>query len=209
MSKLTELVNEIKNLIKNEGVEPEIAKLELADVNGTTVVFEAATLDDISVGVKASPDGEFQFIDGLKVKVEGGEVVEVEREIEVPEEQMEAVKEALKGEGEGGEQPSEPSEPGETSEPSEPGEPDEKDKLIEELQSKIGELTGQLEAMTSQLQEVTKSAEEKQAEIDEISVELGEIKNFYSKVNGDSSRSSIDVESQKGAKYEGFKFSRK
>lgn len=205
MSKLTELVNEIKNLIKNEGVEPEIAKLELADVNGTTVVFEAATLDDISVGVKASPDGEFQFIDGLKVKVEGGEVVEVEREIEVPEEQMEAMKEAMKGEGEGegGEQPSE------QSETSEPGEPDEKDKLIEELQSKIGELTAQLEAMTSQLQEVTKSAEEKQAEIDEISVELGEIKNFYSKVNGDSSRSSIDVESQKGTKYEGFKFSRK
>ena len=207
MSKLTELVNEIKNLIKNEGVEPEIAKLELADVNGTTVVFEAATLDDLSVGTKASPDGEFQFIDGLKVKVEGGEVVEIEREIEVPEEQMEAMKEAMKGEGEGegegGEQPAEPSET------SEQGEPDEKDKLIEELQSKIGELTGQLESMTAQLQEVTKSAEEKQAEIDEISVELGEIKNFYSKVNGDSSRSSINVEPQKNQKYEGFKFSRK
>lgn len=205
MSNLKKLVNEIKSLIKNEEVS-EIGKLVLSDVNGTEVVFEEATLEDIHVGTKASPDGEFVFIDNMKVKIENGEVVEVTREIEVPEEVVNQVAEEIKNEG--GEPEQEPAqEPAPEPEPS--SEPDEKDKLIEELQTKVSELTGQLEAITSQLQEATKSAEEKQAEIEEVSNELSEIKNFYTKVTGEASRSSVTVEPQKTEKFEGFRFSRK
>jgi hypothetical protein len=209
MSNLKKLVNEIKSLIKNEDLS-EIGKLVLSDVNGTEVVFEEATLEDIHVGTKASPDGEFTFIDNMQVKIENGEVVEVTREIEVPEEVVNQVAEEIKNEG--GEPEQEPSqEPAPEQEPEqEPSsEPDEKDKLIEELQTKVSELTGQLEAITSQLQEATKSAEEKQAEIEEVSNELSEIKNFYTKVTGEASRSSVTVEPQKTEKFEGFRFSRK
>lgn len=207
MSNLKKLVNEIKALIKNDEVS-EIGKLVLSDINGTEVVFEEATLEDIHVGTKASPDGEFTFIDNMQVKIEGGEVVEVTREIEVPEEVVNQVAEEIKNEG--GEPEQEPAqEPSPEPEPEPSSEPDEKDKLIEELQTKVSELTGQLEAITSQLQEATKSAEEKQAEIEEVSNELSEIKNFYTKVTGEASRSSVTVEPQKTEKFEGFKFSRK
>lgn len=205
MSNLKKLVNEIKALIKNEEVS-EIGKLVLSDINGTEVVFEEATLEDIHVGTKASPDGEFTFIDNMQVKIENGEVVEVTREIEVPEEVVNQVAEEIKNEG--GEPEQEPS-PEPEPEPEPSSEPDEKDKLIEELQTTVSELTSQLEAITSQLQEATKSAEEKQAEIEEVSNELSEIKNFYTKVTGEASRSSVSVEPQKTEKFEGFKFSRK
>lgn len=213
MSNLKKLVNEIKALIKNEDLS-EIGKLVLSDVNGTEVVFEVATLEDIHVGTKASPDGEFIFIDNMKVKIENGEVVEVIREIEVPEEVVDQVKDAIKNEdGEPAQEPAQEPEqepaPEQEPEPEPSSEPDEKDKLIEELQTKVSELTGQLEAITSQLQEATKSAEEKQAEIEEVSNELSEIKNFYTKVTGEASRSSVTVEPQKTEKFEGFRFSRK
>ena len=207
MSNLKKLVDEIKSLIKNEEVS-EIGKLVLSDINGTEVVFEEATLEDIHVGTKASPDGEFTFIDNMQVKIENGEVVEVTREIELPEEFVNQVAEEIKNEGGEPEPAQEPS-PEPEPEPEQSSEPDEKDKLIEELQTKVSELTGQLEAITSQLQEATKSAEEKQAEIEEVSNELSEIKNFYTKVTGEASRSSVSVEPQKTEKFEGFKFSRK
>lgn len=205
MSNLKKLVSEIKSLIKNEEVS-EIGKLVLSDVNGTEVVFEEATLEDIHVGTKASPDGEFTFIDNMQVKIENGEVVEVTREIEVPEEVVNQVADAIKNEG--GE-PEPEQEPAPEPEPEPSSEPDEKDKLIEELQTKVSELTGQLESITSQLEEATKSAEQKQAEIEEVSNELSEIKNFYTKVTDEASRSSVSVEPQKSDKFEGFRFSRK
>lgn len=70
MSKLTEMIQEIKSLIKNQ--DPVF---ELIDLRENKVQFKVPTKEDIQVGVAASPDGEFEF-DTFKVKIENGKVVE-------------------------------------------------------------------------------------------------------------------------------------
>lgn len=59
--------------------------LTINDVNDNEVVFEVNDEAEITIGTKASPDGVFVFANGKTIKIEGGEVVEIVTEIEVPE----------------------------------------------------------------------------------------------------------------------------
>ena len=70
MSKLQEMILEIKSLIKNQ--DPVF---ELIDLRENKVQFKVPTKEDIKIDVEATPDGEFEF-DDFKVKIENGKVVE-------------------------------------------------------------------------------------------------------------------------------------
>lgn len=70
MSKIQEMIQEIKSLIKNQ--DPVF---ELIDLNDNKVQFKVPTKEDIKAGVEAAPDGVFEF-DEFKVTIADGKVVE-------------------------------------------------------------------------------------------------------------------------------------
>lgn len=191
MSNLLQLVQEVKDFLKQKNE----AKLTMQTAEGIDVTFEVFDESEIGVGVKASPDGEFTLSNGYKVKIENGEVTEVEVEVEVPEIPDEEGKKNEGGEGEGsGEGEGEASE---TSEPSEPSELEQAQKALEEANALIEQLKSQLAESTSQL-------EEKSKEIEEIESDLQEIKNFYTSVqNGAQERPEISSQNEPTT---GFKF---
>ena len=189
MSNLSKLVEEVKSFLKQKNE----AKLVMQTAEGIDVTFEIFDESEIGVGVKASPDGEFTLSNGYKVKIENGEVTEVEVEVAVPEIPGEEGKKNEGGEGEGtGE-----GEASETSEPTEPSELEQAKKALEEANALIEQLKSQLAESTSQL-------EEKSKEIESIESDLNEIKNFYSKVNaGAQERQETNVNQEPTS---GFKF---
>ena len=154
---LKQMVKNVKNYIKMASKGE--AFIELFDVEDNSVIFEVPTIDDIKVGVPASPDGEFIFSDGMKIVISGGAVTEMVNPATEEEEIPSDEKDKTKGEGE---IPS-----------------DEKDKEIEELKQMVSDLKAQLE-------ELKKNVVEKDSTIEEAEKELEEIKNFYVDLNKSS-----------------------
>lgn len=156
---LKQMVKNVKNYIKMASKGE--AFIELFDVEDNSVIFEVPTIDDIKVGVPASPDGEFIFSDGMKIVISGGVVTEMVKpttEEEIPETETEG-----KGKTKGEEEiPS-----------------DEKDKKIVELEQMVSDLKAQLE-------ELKKNVVEKDSTIEGAVKELEEIKNFYVDLNKSS-----------------------
>lgn len=156
---LKQMVKNVKNYVKMAAKGETF--IELFDVEDNSVIFGVPTIDDIQVGVPASPDGEFIFSDGMKIVISGGVVTEMVNpatEEEVVENETEG-KDKAKGEEE---IPS-----------------DEKDKEIEELKQMVSDLKAQLE-------ELKKNVVEKDSTIEEAEKELEEIKNFYVDLNKSS-----------------------
>ena len=154
---LKQMVKNVKNYVKMASKGE--AFIELFDVEDNSVIFEVPTIDDINVGVPASPDGEFIFSDGMKVVISGGEVTEMVKPAAEEEATETEVDDKTKGEGE---IPS-----------------DEKDKKIVELEQMVSDLKAQLE-------ELKKNVVEKDSTIEEAEKELAEIKNFYVDLNKSS-----------------------
>lgn len=154
---LKQMVKNVKNYIKMASKGE--AFIELFDVEDNSVIFEVPTIDDIQVGVPASPDGEFIFSDGMKIVISGGAVTEMVKPTTEEEEIPSDEKDKTKGEGE---IPS-----------------DEKDKKIVELEQMVSDLKAQLE-------ELKKNVEEKDSTIKGAEKELEEIKNFYVDLNKSS-----------------------
>ena len=154
---LKQMVKNVKNYVKMASKGE--AFIELFDVEDNSVIFEVPTIDDIKVGVPASPDGEFIFSDGMKIVISGGVVTEMVKPTTEEEEIPSDEKDKTKGEGE---IPS-----------------DEKDKEIEELKQMVSDLK-------SQLEELKKNVVEKDSTIEEAEKELEEIKNFYVDLNKSS-----------------------
>lgn len=158
---LKQMVKNVKNYIKMASKGE--AFIELFDVEDNSVIFEVPTIDDIKVGVPASPDGEFIFSDGMKIVISGGAVTEMVK----PTTEEEVVKTEVETETEGKTK-------GEEEIPS-----DEKDKKIVELEQMVSDLKAQLE-------ELKKNVVEKDSTIEEAEKELEEIKNFYVDLNKSS-----------------------
>lgn len=154
---LKQMVKNVKNYIKMASKGE--AFIELFDVEDNSVIFEVPTIDDIKVGVPASPDGEFIFSDGMKIVISGDAVTEMVKPATEEEVIPSDEKDKTKGEGE---IPS-----------------DEKDKEIEELKQMVSDLK-------SQLEELKKNVVEKDSTIEEAEKELEEIKNFYVDLNKSS-----------------------
>ena len=154
---LKQMVKNVKNYVKMASKGE--AFIELFDVEDNSVIFEVPTIDDIKVGVPASPDGEFIFSDGMKIVISGGAVTEMVKPATEEEEIPSDEKDKTKGEGE---IPS-----------------DEKDKKIGELEQVVSDLKAQLE-------ELKKNVEEKDSTIEGAEKELEEIKNFYVDLNKSS-----------------------
>ena len=154
---LKQMVKNVKNYVKMASKGE--AFIELFDVEDNSVIFEVPTIDDIQVGVPASPDGEFIFSDGMKIVISGGAVTEMVK----PTTEEEVVKTEAEGKTKGeGEIPS-----------------DEKDKKIVELEQMVSDLKVQLE-------ELKKNVMEKDSTIAGAEKELEEIKNFYVDLNKSS-----------------------
>ena len=154
---LKQMVKNVKNYVKMASKGE--AFIELFDVEDNSVIFEVPTIDDIQVGVPASPDGEFIFSDGMKIVISGDVVTEMVK----PATEEEVVETEAEGKTKGeGEIPS-----------------DEKDKEIEELKQMVSDLKVQLE-------ELKKNVVEKDSTIEEAEKELEEIKNFYVDLNKSS-----------------------
>ena len=154
---LKQMVKNVKNYVKMASKGE--AFIELFDVEDNSVIFEVPTIDDIKVGVPASPDGEFIFSDGMKIVISGGAVTEIVK----PTTEEEATETEAEGKTKGeGEIPS-----------------DEKDKKITELEQMVSDLKTQLE-------ELKKNVAEKDSTIEEAEKELEEIKNFYVGLNKSS-----------------------
>lgn len=158
---LKQMVKNVKNYIKMASKGE--AFIELFDVEDNSVIFEVPTIDDIKVGVPASPDGEFIFSDGMKIVISGGAVTEMVK----PTTEEEVVKTETETETEGKAK-------GEEEIPA-----DEKDKKIVELEQMVSDLK-------SQLEELKKNVVEKDSTIEEAEKELEEIKNFYVDLNKSS-----------------------
>lgn len=154
---LKQMVKNVKNYIKMASKGE--AFIELFDAEDNSVIFEVPTIDDIKVGVPASPDGEFIFSDGMKIVISGGAVTEMVKPTTEEEEIPSDEKDKAKGEEE---IPS-----------------DEKDKKIVELEQMVSDLKAQLE-------ELKKNVVEKDSTIEEAEKELEEIKNFYVDLNKSS-----------------------
>ncbi len=154
---LKQMVKNVKNYVKMASKGE--AFIELFDVEDNSVIFEVPTIDDIQVGVPASPDGEFIFSDGMKIVISGGVVTEMVK----PTTEEEVAETETEGKAKGEEEiPA-----------------DEKDKEIEELKQMVSDLK-------SQLEELKKNVVEKDKEIEESGKELEEIKNFYVDLNKSS-----------------------
>lgn len=154
---LKQMVKNVKNYVKMASKGE--AFIELFDVEDNSVIFEVPTIDDIKVGVPASPDGEFIFSDGMKIVISGGAVTEMVK----PTTEEEVVETETEGKTKGeGEIPS-----------------DEKDKKIVELEQMVSDLKVQLE-------ELKKNVVDKDSTIEEAEKELEEIKNFYVDLNKSS-----------------------
>ena len=163
---LKQMVKNVKNYVKMASKGE--AFIELFDVEDNSVIFEVPTIDDIQVGVPASPDGEFIFSDGMKIVISGGAVTEMVK----PTTEEEVVKTEAEGKTKGeGEIPS-----------------DEKDKKIpsDEKDKKIVELEQMVSDLKAQLEELKKNVEEKDSTIEGAEKELEEIKNFYVDLNKSS-----------------------
>ena len=156
---LKQMVKNVKNYVKMASKGE--AFIELFDVEDNSVIFEVPTIDDIKVGVPASPDGEFIFSDGMKIVISGGVVTEMVK----PTTEEEVVETETEGKGKA---------KGEEEIPS-----DEKDKKIVELEQMVSDLKAQLE-------ELKKNVVEKDSTIEEAEKELEEIKNFYVDLNKSS-----------------------
>ena len=156
---LKQMVKNVKNYVKMASKGE--AFIELFDVEDNSVIFVVPTIDDIQVGVSASPDGEFIFSDGMKIVISGGVVTEMVK----PATEEEVVKTETETDGKT---------KGEGEIPT-----DEKDKEIEELKQMVSDLKDQLE-------ELKKNVEEKDSTIEEAEKELDEIKNFYVDLNKSS-----------------------
>ena len=156
---LKQMVKNVKNYVKMASKGE--AFIELFDVEDNSVIFEVPTIDDIQVGVPASPDGEFIFSDGMKIVISGGAVTEIVK----PTTEEEVVETETEGKGKA---------KGEEEIPS-----DEKDKKIVELEQMVSDLKAQLE-------ELKKNVVEKDSTIEEAEKELEEIKNFYVDLNKSS-----------------------
>ena len=154
---LKQMVKNVKNYVKMASKGE--AFIELFDVEDNSVIFGVPTIDDIQVGVPASPDGEFIFSDGMKIVISGGAVTEMVK----PTTEEEVVETETEGKAKDEEEiPA-----------------DEKDKEIEELKQMVSDLKAQLE-------ELKKNVVEKDSTIEEAEKELEEIKNFYVDLNKSS-----------------------
>ena len=155
---IKELIDEVKNLIKNNAVTT------LIDVEGNEVVFEVTTEEDIAEGVTANKDGVFVFGDGKTITVENGKVVKIEK-----------VEEKIETPVEGGEK--------ETEEKTSEEEVVVEEPKVEELIQQVEELSKKVETLVEEVKEKEEEIVKMQNERKEIETELTSIRNFYSKLN--------------------------
>ena len=174
-------------VMKNE------AFVEKFTVDNEPVIFQVAEEAQIGVGTFASPDGEFLFSDGVKVKIENGVVVEIETpevEIEKEEEIVEAVVEPVNEEV-----VEEKVEEEVVEEKVE--DPEEvvilKEKIVE-LESKVAELEAKLVEKDKEIEEKEGEIEKKEEEIKEAEMVMNNYASFKSEpVSKKSSKKSFNL----------------
>lgn len=175
-------------VMKNE------AFVEKFTVDNEPVIFQVAEEAQIGVGTFASPDGEFLFSDGVKVKIENGVVVEIETpevEIEKEEEIVEEVVEPVVNE----EVVEEKVEKEVVEEKVE--DPEEvvilKDRIVE-LEAKVAELESKLVEKDKEIEEKEGEIEKKEEEIKEAEMVMNNYASFKSEpVSKKSSKKSFNL----------------
>ena len=174
-------------VMKNE------AFVEKFTVDNEPVIFQVAEEAQIGVGTFASPDGEFLFPDGVKVKIENGVVVEIEtpeveieKEEEIVEEVVEPVNEEVVEEKVEEEVVEEKVE-----------DPEEvvilKEKIAE-LESKVAELEAKLVEKDKEIEKKEGEIEKKEEEIKEAEMVMNNYASFKSEpVSKKSSKKSFNL----------------
>ena len=146
--------NHISAMLKNEDF------IEIFDVNDDSVIFQISSIDQLVEGVKAQPDGDYLFSDGMHIVILGGKVTKIEK----PEQVVEPVTEL---------------EP--VAEPVAEAEPVVEPEPVSELEQKISELEAKIVELEAKIVE-------KDKDIDEAKNCLNEVQNFYTKISNQNER---------------------
>lgn len=167
------------------------AFVEKFTIDNEPVIFQATEEAEIGVGTLASPDGEFIFPDGVKVRIENGAVVEIETpEVEIEKEEVEEVVEPVNEEvvEEKIEETEEVKE--------ETTEPDEvtvlKDKIVE-LEAEIVELKEKLDEKDKEIEEKSEEIEKKEEEIKEAEMVMNNYASFGKSETKKSNKKSFNL----------------
>lgn len=141
--------------------------LELRDVNDVAVTFNVADESEIAVGVEATPDGEYTFANGKKIKVKGGVVTEIEVE----------------------EKPTETEDAKFNPEEKKADEGEEIDK-----NAKIAELEAELVSKNEAIAELEKQVEELKKQVEDNNKEMEKINDFVEKLgNVENHKEVVDL----------------
>lgn len=144
--------NHISAMLKNEDF------IEIFDINDDSVIFEISSIDQLVEGVKAQPDGDYLFSDGMHVVIIGGKVTKIEKPEPVvePVVEPEPVAEAV-------------------------AELEPEQEPVSELEQKISELEAKIVELEAKIVE-------KDKDIDEAKNCLVEVQNFYTKISNPNER---------------------
>lgn len=175
-------------VMKNE------AFVEKFTVENEPVIFQVSEESQIGIGTFASPDGEFLFPDGVKVKIENGAVVEIETpEVEIEKEEeviVEPVNEEVV------EEKKEESVEEKVEEVKEVDE-------VAVLKEKIAVLEAENADLKSKIEEKDKEIEEKEGELEKKEEEIKEaemVMNNYASFNQSTEKKSSKKSFNLGAK---------
>ena len=144
--------NHIAAMLKNEDF------IEIFDVDDNSVIFQISSIDQLVEGVKAQPDGDYLFSDGMHIVVLGGKVTKIEKPEPVvePEPVAEAVAEA--------------------------------EPVVEPEQEPVSELQAKIAELEAKIVELEQEISEKDKDIDEAKNCLTEVQNFYTKISNPNER---------------------
>ena len=153
--------NHISAMLKNEDF------IEIFDVNDDSVIFEISSIDQLVEGVKAQPDGDYLFSDGMHVVISAGKVTKIEK----PEPVVEPVTEQ---------------------EPVAEAEP-----VSEPEQAPVSELEAKIAELQAKIVELELEISEKDKDIDEAKNCLNEVQNFYTKISNPNERTTNNEDNVK------------
>lgn len=148
--------NHISAMMKNEDF------IEIFDINDDSVIFQISSIDQLVEGVKAQPDGDYLFSDGMHVVVSAGKVTKIEK----PEPVAEPVVE-----------------PEPVTEPVVEPEP-----VAEAEQAPVSELEAKIAELQAKIVELEAKIVEKDKDIDEAKNCLVDVQNFYTKISNPNER---------------------
>ena len=89
---MLKIVKNVKNHISAMLMNEDF--IEIFDVEDNSVIFQIGSIDQLVEGVKAQPDGDYLFSDGMHVVISGGKVSKIEKPEPVAEPEAEPVAEA-------------------------------------------------------------------------------------------------------------------